>query len=265
MLVEVTSAADPRLADYVSLRDAQLRQSLEVERGLFIAEGDKIIRRAADAGCRPRSFLLQERWLPGLADVLERWEDVACYVVTGEVAEQVSGFHVHRGALASFHRPAEASWDRVLAGERLLLCEELVDHTNAGSIVRVAAALGWDAVVISPGSADPLYRRAIKASMGASLSVPWRRMTEPAADLQRVRTAGFQVVASTLGERAVPLAEFEPHRRVALMLGNEGHGLSDTWLECADVQVTIPMQNGTDSLNVATAAAILAWQLRTPG
>lgn len=258
---QVTDPSDPRLADYVSLRDSRLRRNLEQAEGLFIAEGDKIIRRAAEAGARPRSFLLQSRWLPGLADVLGAWPHVPCYVVTAELAEQVSGFHVHRGALASFVRPAESSWETLLAGRRLVVCEDIVDHTNIGSIMRVAAALGWDGVVVSATSADPLYRRAIKASMGASLQLPWRRMSSD-EELNRLREAGFALVAATLAPGALALEEFTPGERLALLLGNEGHGLSEAWTSAADAAVTIPMAEGIDSLNVATAAAVLAYVLR---
>jgi len=245
----------------VSLRDSQLRTSLEATGGLFIAEGDKIIRRAAEAGCHPRAFLLQERWLPGLADILAAWPDVPCYVGTGALIEKVSGFHVHRGALASFHRPAQAPWDTLLTARRLLVCEDLVDHANLGGIMRIAAGLGWDGVLVSPGAADPLYRRAIKASMGASLAVPWRRM-ESDGDLRRVREAGFRLVAATLRPGAVSLDDYSPPEKMALLLGTEGHGLSDAWSAAAEDAVTIPMTERVDSLNVATAAAILAYALR---
>lgn len=257
----MTDASDPRLADYVSLRDARLRRHLEQAEGLFIAEGEKIIHRAAEAGARPRSFLLQERWLDGLSDVLDAFPDVPCYVGSASVVEQVSGFHVHRGALASFVRPPEAPWDTLLTSRRLIVVEDVVDHANIGSIMRVAAALGWGGVVVSATSADPLYRRAVKASMGASLQLPWRRMTDD-SDLERLTAAGFTLVAAMLAPDAVPLKDFHPTERVALLLGNEGHGLSPRWQMAADVAVTIPMAEGIDSLNVATAAAVLAYTLR---
>ncbi|MDO5501388.1 MAG: RNA methyltransferase, partial [Propionibacteriaceae bacterium] len=221
MIIDVTDPADPRLTDFVGLRDAQLRRSGE----RFIAEGLKIIERSFEAGCRPRALLLQPRWLDGLRSLLERHPEVPVYVGTEKMIEQVSGFHVHRGALGSFDRPAEADWGDLLAARRLVVCEEIVDHANMGAIIRVAAGLGWDGVLVSPGSADPLYRRAIKSSMGASLEVPWRRMAG-VADLQRLREAGFTVVASTLAPEAVELAGFEPPERVALLLGTEGDGLS---------------------------------------
>ncbi len=257
----VTSLDDPRLRDFVALRDAQLRRHIEAERGIFIAEGDKIIRRAATAGCQPRAFLLAEKWLPGLADVLAASSEVPCLVATEALIEQVSGFHVHRGALASFERPVEAPWQRLMAARRLLVCEDLVDHANTGSILRVAAALGWDGVLISPGGADPFYRRAIKASMGTCFQVPWRRMTGT-QDLDRLREAGFVIAATSLNPMAVELTDYRKPPKLALLLGSEGHGLSQEWLQAADVQLRIEMADGVDSLNVAAAAAIFAHWLR---
>ena len=262
MRFDIASIDDARLGDYVSLRDSQLRRRVEGERGIFIAEGDKIIRRAAEAGCRPRSFLLASKWLPGLADVLAAWPEVPCLVADDQLIEAVSGFHVHRGALASFERPDETPWEGILASRRVLVCQELVDHANVGSIMRVAAALGWDAVVISPGGADPLYRRALKASMGTCFQVGWRRMTDPVADLDRLRAAGFDLAAATIGLEATTLTEYQAPERLALLLGSEGHGLSADWLAVADTRVRIEMATGVDSLNVATAAAIFAHWLR---
>ena len=155
MRLPITSREAPELADYVSLRDSQLRRCLEGERGIFIAEGEKIIRRAFESGARPRSFLLAPKWLPGLADILEAFPEVPCLVADEALIETVSGFHVHRGALAAFERPAETPWQQILDSRRVLICEGLVDHANTGSIIRVAAALGWDAVLISPEGGRP--------------------------------------------------------------------------------------------------------------
>ncbi|MFT3889593.1 MAG: RNA methyltransferase [Arachnia sp.] len=257
MLIDVTEADDPRLADFVGLRDAQLRRGED----RFVAEGVKIIERAFAAGCRPRSFLLQPRWLAGLQPLLDAHPDVPVYVAPERLIERVSGFHVHRGALGSFERPAEAAWEDLLRGRRLVVCEEVVDHANTGAIARVAAGLGWDGLLVSAGGADPLYRRAIKSSMGATLELPWRRMTGD-DDLRRLKDAGFSLVAATLSPSAVPLEDYVPGERVALLLGTEGAGLSAAWQAEADAHVTIPMTDAVDSLNVATAAAILAYALR---
>lgn len=257
-MIEVTESDDPRLVDFVGLRDAQLRRGAE---GRFIAEGYKIIERAFAAGCTPRALLLQPRWLDGLRPLLDAHPDVPVYIATEAMIERVSGFHVHRGALGSFDRPAESSWESILTGRRVLVCEEIVDHANTGAIFRLAAGLGWDAVVVSPGGADPLYRRAIKASMGASLTVPWRRMAH-ADDLQLLRDAGFTVAATTLAPGAVSLPDYQAPEKLAVLLGTEGSGLSEAWTRAADVALTIPMTDAVDSFNVATAAAIVGYTLR---
>lgn len=264
--VTITDPGDERLADYIRLRETTLRRSIEAEGGLFIAEGATIIRRAIEAGFRPRSFLLAERWLPGLADVLDA-TDVPVYLVSEDLAEQVTGFHVHRGALASLHRRTERSLDELLDAQRLVVCEDIVDHTNVGAIIRSAAGLGWDGIVLAPRAADPLYRRAIKTSMGAVLAMPWARMDDWRADLDRLRAAGFEIAAMALRPDAVSLDAYaagvraEP-RRIALLLGTEGAGLSAHWLDQADVVVRIEMQRGIDSLNVAAAAAVACYALR---
>lgn len=265
-VVQVTRADDDRLADYVRLRETSLRRSLESERGLFIAEGDKVIRRAVEAGYRPRSFLLAERWLPGLGDVLDRWPGVPVYLVSEELAEQVTGFHVHRGALASLHREERHQVADLLQRQRLVVCEDIVDHTNVGALLRNAAALGWDGVLLSPRSADPLYRRSIKVSMGAVFSLPWARLTDWHAAPDQLREAGFTTVALTLAEDSVHLAEVasvlvEQPARVALLVGTEGAGLSPRWSSGASVRARIPMAAGIDSLNVAAATAVACYVL----
>ncbi|RZI78862.1 MAG: rRNA methyltransferase, partial [Microbacterium sp.] len=160
--IDIDAADDPRLADYRDLRDVQLRESLEAEHGLFLAEGEKVVRRAVEGGFAPRSFLMAPRWLDGLADVLDR-SDVPVYVVSEALAEEVTGFHVHRGALASLHRTPLPGLDEVLEGARsVLVLEDVIDHTNVGAIFRSGAALDFDAVLLSPRCADPLYRRSVK-------------------------------------------------------------------------------------------------------
>ena len=268
--VAIDDPADPRLAEYVELRDVNLRRLLETERGIFIAEGDKVIRRAAETGCVPRSFLLAPRWLDSLAGVLEQWPDVPVYVVSAELAEQVTGFHVHRGALASFHRPEPRTVESVLGGnDRVLVLEDLVDHTNVGAIFRCAAALGIDAVLLSPRCADPLYRRAVKVSMGAVFAIPYARLDDWHGGLAALKAHGFRLLALTPGLDAVPLDEVDTGGRLALMLGSEGHGLSSRWLHEADQAVRIPMSAtaqdlGVDSLNVVAAAAVACYTLARP-
>ncbi|WP_341240534.1 RNA methyltransferase [uncultured Nocardioides sp.] len=259
-LVEITEADDPRLRDYRDLRDVQLRKDLEAEHGLFLAEGEKVVRRAVESGYAPRSFLMAPRWLDGLADVLERSE-APCYVMSEELAEQVTGFHVHRGALASLERRPSVPVDDVLAGARsVLVLEDIVDHTNVGAILRSGAALGFDAALLAPRCADPLYRRAIKVSMGAVFTLPWTRLPEWYDALPALSARGFTTVALTLADDAVPVEEAVAGLdRVALVLGSEGHGLSERWQESADRRAIIPMHEGIDSLNVAAASAVACY------
>ncbi|MEV0198897.1 RNA methyltransferase [Nonomuraea sp. NPDC050691] len=261
MLEYVTDAADLRLADYTRLRDVELRKSLEAERGLFLAEGEKVIRRAIGAGYPIRSVLTTRRWLESLADVLG---DALVYVVSDDTISGIAGFQVHRGALASMARLPLPPMGSVLAGStsgRVLVLEDLVDHSNVGAIFRCAAALGVDGIILSPRCADPLYRRAVKVSMGAVFSIPYARMDDWFTGLDQIRAAGFQTLALTPDQSVTPLDEVKMTDRAALLLGSEGDGLSSRWLEEADEAVCIPMsaramEAGVDSLNVVAAAAI---------
>jgi tRNA G18 (ribose-2'-O)-methylase SpoU len=259
-LVVVTAADDERLRDYRDLRDVELRKHVEAEHGLFLAEGEKVVRRAVEAGYGPRSFLMAERWLPGLADVLDA-SDAPCYVVSEALAEEVTGFHVHRGALASLARRPLPTVAEVLAGTRsVLVLEDLVDHTNVGAVFRSAAALGFDGVLVAPRCADPLYRRSIKVAMGAVFALPWTRLPDWYDALPALSAAGFTTVALTVGEDAVPIEDAVAGvDRLALVLGSEGHGLSARWEGAADVRATIPMAAGIDSLNVAAASAVACY------
>lgn len=263
-MIPIETADDPRLADYVGLREASLRRLLETEQGIFIAEGSTVIRRALEAGFPARSFLLAERWLEGLADVLDPL-DVPVYLVSEALAEQVTGFHVHRGALGSLYRVARHSVADVLAGRRVMVLEDLVDHTNVGAIIRNAAGLGWDGMLVSAHCADPLYRRSIKVSMGTVFSLPWARLDAGVSIGALLREAGFRVAALALRDDAVDLATFAgslgPDDRLAVLLGTEGHGLSRSWVASADAVVRIPMRAGVDSLNVAAASAIAGYVL----
>ena len=269
MRLTVVDADDARLADYVRLRETSLRRHLESERGLFIAEGEKVIRRAVEAGYRPRSFLLAERWLEGLDDVLQSWPGVPVFVVTEDLAERVTGFHVHRGALASLHREQRHSVEDLLAMRRLVILEDIVDHTNVGAILRNAAGLGWDGALLSSRAADPLYRRSIKVSMGAVFSLPWARLEDWRAAPEMLAAAGFFTVALSLAPDAVELDELAAgvtsHAKLAVLLGTEGAGLSKRWSDGAAMRTRIPMYAGIDSLNVAAATAIACYALSARG
>jgi tRNA G18 (ribose-2'-O)-methylase SpoU len=267
--LSISDPQDPRLADYVRLRESSLRRNLETKQGLFIAEGEKVIRRAIDAGFRPRSFLLAERWLDGLHDVLDLWPDAPVFVVTEQLAEQVTGFHVHRGALASLHRKQRHRVEDILMMRQVVVLEDIVDHTNVGAILRNTAGLGWDGALLSPRTADPLYRRCIKVSMGAVFSLPWARLEDWRGAPELLADAGYLTVALTLAPEAIELAELAANigfeTRVAVMLGTEGAGLSRRWSDGADVAARIPMFAGIDSLNVAAATAIACYALSSRG
>jgi tRNA G18 (ribose-2'-O)-methylase SpoU len=275
--IEVGRADDPRLADFTRLTDATLRTHLEAEHGLFIAEGTKVITRAVAAGYPVRSVLLGRG---RLADLPALGEAVAgapgggtsggggtggvpAYVVPDEVAETLTGYRIHRGALASLARKPLPTVRAVTeTARRVVVLEDLVDHGNVGAIFRCAAALGVDAVLLSPRCADPLYRRSVKVAMGAVFAVPYARMTDWHDGLAELKATGFRVLALTPDERATPIgAALPPAGRAALLLGTEGDGLSARWLDKADEAVRIPMNPaaraaGVDSLNVVAAAAI---------
>lgn len=269
MLVPVRDAADPRLADYVSLTDVALRSRHEPEQGLFIAESLEVLRRAVAAGCAPRSFLLDAVRVDEAADVLAAFPDVPTYVADQDLLRAVTGFRVHRGVLAAMHRPAPLGvavlLDALAAGRsRVVVLEDLVDHTNVGAAFRSVAALGADAVVVAPRCADPLYRRSVRVSMGTVFAVPWARSADWPGDLDLLREHGFVVAALALATDAVPLDVFaaQAPERVALVLGAEGDGLSARVVAASDVSVRIPMVGGVDSLNVAAACAVALWALR---
>jgi tRNA G18 (ribose-2'-O)-methylase SpoU len=265
-LMPVDDPADPRLADYVQLREVNLRRLLEEEHGLFIAEGDKVIRRAADGGFEPRSFLLARRWLDSLHDVLEKWPDTPVYVVSEELAEQVTGFHVHRGALASYKRRAAQPLTELLrdAPRRIAIFDDIVDHTNVGAGFRAAAAMGVELVLVTPTCADPLYRRSIKVSMGTVFQVPWTRLESWPGDLQLLQDRGYVAAAFALADDSITLDDLAARRdeRLALIFGTEGHGLKPHVLDQADLTVRIPMAGGVDSLNVASSAAVAFYATR---
>ncbi|PWI42044.1 RNA methyltransferase [Streptomyces sp. ICBB 8177] len=256
--ITIDDPDDPRLHDYTSLTDVELRRRREPAEGLFIAEGEKVIRRARQAGYRMRSTLLSAKWIGQLRDVIDE-VPAPVYLVSPELAERVTGYHVHRGALASMQRRQLPTVSEVLAGtRRVAVFEDLVDHANLGAAFRNAAALGIDAVLLTPRCADPLYRRAVKVSMGAVFHVPWTRMTSWPQDIEVLRRHGFVTAALCLSDKSITIDELAArrHEKLALMLGTEGDGLSEGALRAADERVRIPMAAGVDSLNVAAASAV---------
>ena len=297
MIERITSADDPRLDDYLRMTDVRLRSTLEVERGLFMAESYNVIERALEAGCVPRSFLMSEKWLERFAPQFERFGEVPVFVGEEALLEELTGFHLHRGALAAMQRPALPAVEEVLAGartvavledivdhtnvcgpklahpeppaeprrrSRIAVLEGLVDHTNVGSAFRNAAALGLDAVLVSPTCADPLYRRSVRVSMGTVFQVPWTRIPDWTKGIAELKAAGYVLAGMTLGEGAITLDELvaEDHEKLALVFGTEGHGITRETDALLDRRVTIPMMGGVDSLNVTAAAAVAFYATR---
>ena len=267
MPIEITDPADERVRDYFALTDVALRTKVEPARGLYLAESENVIRRALAAGHRPRSFLMAQRWLTDLSDLVEQAESqsVPVYFAQPGVIETMTGFHLHRGALASMHRPLLLAPAALLQhASRVVILEDIVDHTNVGAVFRSVAALGVDAVLITPRCADPLYRRAVRVSMGTVFQVPWTRIENWPEGVQVLRENGFTVAAFALTDTAISLDDLAAHLpdRLAMIFGTEGDGLSRRAVEGADMVVKIPMAGGVDSLNMAAASAVAIWALR---
>jgi tRNA G18 (ribose-2'-O)-methylase SpoU len=250
--IEIENADDPRLSDYVGLSDPELRRRIEPEQGFFVAESPHVVTALLRSPRSVRSVLVTPNQCDALAGVLAA-VDVPVYVARPEILRKVVGFDLHRGAVASGDRWPLPTVDSVLeSARRVAVIEHMTDHENLGGVFRNAAAFGLDAVLLDAETADPLYRRCVRVSIGHVLTVPWTRV----ASLDELRDCGFTLVALTPARDAPPIGAIDWPARVALLLGSEGPGLSDDWLGAADVRVRIPMRAGVDSLNVATAAAI---------
>lgn len=263
-VTRITDLDHDALADYNRLTDVALRRVSEPEGGLYIAESTKVIERALRAGHVPRSVLMTDRWLPDIEPLVAD-HDGEIFVGDAALLETLTGYHLHRGALAAMHRPDLPSVESVLRdARRVVVLEDIVDHTNVGAIFRAVAGLGADAVLITPRCADPLYRRSVRVSMGTVLQVPWTRLPDWPDGAEQLRTAGFEIAALALSDDAVTLDAYAaaPPERIALLLGTEGDGLSRAALQASDTVVTIPMLHGVDSLNVAAASAVALWALR---
>lgn len=286
MVTFIDTLDDPRLDAYARLTDVQLRNRLEPELGVFIAESSKVIERALDAGCEPLSLLTSDKLLPSIADVVDRISAAnplaSAFVMPEAQLEGLAGFKLTRGALAAFRRPAQPSLrELLLQARRIAVLEDITNHTNVGAIFRSAAALGMDAVLITPGCYDPLYRRALRVSMGAVLQMPWARIGEDAtsepgahgnvahkggwsrAGIPLLHEAGFKVAAMALSDDSISLDDprLSEEPKLAIVLGTEGEGLSHATIDAADHVVKIPMRHGVDSLNVAAASAVAFWAL----
>ena len=270
-VIEITDFSAPELDVYARLTQAQLRSRLEPEKGIFIAESPKVIARALDAGYQPISFLMERKQITGPAsEVLARCGNAPVYTADRAMLAQLTGFELTRGVLCAMHRPLLPTVEDVCRNaRRVAVLEGIVDSTNIGAIFRGAAALGMDAVLLSPSCCDPLCRRAVRVSMGTVFQVPWATLGDspadwPEAGMARLHALGFKTAAMALDSRAVsiddPALRAEP--RLAIVLGTEGDGLARTTIAHCDYTVMIPMQHGVDSLNVAAAGAVAFWELR---
>ena len=262
-IIEITSLSHPGVEVFGTLTEAQLRSRVESERGVFIAESPKVIRVALDAGYEPVSLLCERRHIMGdAADIVERCGDIPVYTGERELLSQLTGYTLTRGVLCAMRRPVLRSLEEVCRGaRRVAVIDGVSDTTNIGAIFRSAAALGIDAVLLTPDACDPLNRRAVRVSMGSVFLIPWTRTDGSLAGLKRL---GFRTAAMALKDRSLslddPVLKSEP--RLAVVMGTEGDGLADRTIAEADYVVRIPMAHGVDSLNVAAASAVAFWELR---
>lgn len=271
MIIELQNLNAPELDVFARLTEAQLRNRLEPEKGIFIAESPKVIRRALDAGYEPVSLLMEPRHIEGDAkDLIERCGQIPVYTGERDMLQQLTGFALTRGVLCAMRRPKLPSAQQICAGaRRMAVLEGIVDTTNMGAIFRSAAALGMDAVLLSPTCCDPLCRRAARVSMGTVFQVPWTHLVEkkenwPGDGMKLLREMGFRTAAMALSDRSVSVEDpvLAAEEKLAIFMGTEGDGLADSTIAACDYTVKIPMYHGVDSLNVAAASAVAFWQLR---
>ena len=270
-IIEITDFSAPELDAFARLTEAQLRNKLEPEKGIFIAESPKVIQRALKAGYEPVSLLTERKHLGGQAkDLVAMLGDVPVYTADDDLLEGLTGYALTRGVLCAMRRRVMPTVEELCKdARRVAVLESIVDATNVGAIFRSAAALGIDAVLVTPTCCDPLYRRAARVSMGTVFQVPWTRIGETAADwpergMERLKALGFQTAAMALSDDSVSVEDpdLRDVEKLAIILGTEGDGLSaDTIADCDHV-VRIPMREGVDSLNVAAASAVAFWELR---
>ena len=273
--IDLDNIDDTRLDPYVRLTDLQLRSRIEPSKALFIAESAEVISRALSGGMQPISLLTSQKFLPSLDGVFGQLQDLApevlVFVVPEAELQKLTGFELTRGALAAFRRPPERPVEEVVKDAHLVaVLEDIRNHTNVGAIFRSAAAIGADAVLVSPACYDPLYRRAVRVSMGTVFQVPWARIGSDAHDWSRdgvplLHELGFTTAAMALSDDSIPLDDprLKQCEKLALVFGTEGDGLASSTISRCDYTVRIPMQHGVDSLNVAASSAVAFWELRT--
>ena len=269
-IIEITDFHAPELDPYARLTQNQLRNRLEPEKGIFIAESPKVIDRALDAGYEPVSLLMERRQITGpAAGILSRCGDAPVYTADRELLAALTGFELTRGVLCAFRRPAPRPVEELCRdARRVAVLEGIVDSTNVGAIFRSAAALNMDAVLINPSCCDPLCRRAVRVSMGTVFQVPWGQLGDSPADwpekgMDVLHALGFKTAAMALSDRSVSIDDEQLARepKLAIVLGTEGDGLAASTIASCDYTVKIPMSHGVDSLNVAAASAVAVWQL----
>lgn len=269
-IIEITDFHAPELDPYARLTQNQLRNRLEPEKGIFIAESPKVIDRALDAGYKPVSLLMERKQITGpAAGILSRCGDAPVYTADRELLAELTGFELTRGVLCAFRRPAPRPVEELCKNaRRVAVLEGIVDSTNVGAIFRSAAALNMDAVLINPSCCDPLCRRAVRVSMGTVFQVPWGQLGETPADwpekgMDLLRSLGFKTAAMALSDRSVSIddEQLAKEPKLAIVLGTEGDGLAAGTIASCDYTVKIPMSHGVDSLNVAAASAVAFWQL----
>ena len=270
-IIEITDISAPELDVYARLTETQLRSRLEPEKGIFIAESPKVIRRALDAGCKPLSLLMERKHIDGQgAEIIARCGDIPLYTADREILESLTGYSMTRGILCAMRRPKLPALEEVLKGaRRVAVLEGIVDSTNIGAIFRSAAAMHIDVVLLTPTCCDPLCRRAVRVSMGTVFQIPWTRIGDtkeqwPQPGLQWLNELGFKTAAMALSDEAVTIEDenLMAEEKLAIILGTEGDGLSDQTIDQCDYTVCIPMSHDVDSLNVAAASAVAFWQLR---
>lgn len=269
-IIEIADTSLPQLDVFARLTEGQLRSRLEPEKGIFIAESPKVIERALDAGYEPVSLLMERKHISGQGrDIIARCGDIPVYTADREVLAGLTGYQLTRGVLCAMRRPPLPSVEAVCANaRRVAVLEGIVDSTNIGAIFRSAAALNMDAVLVTPTCGDPLYRRAVRVSMGTVFQIPWTRIGSgvsewPQRGIQRLRELGFKTAAMALSDTAISIEEpcLIAEKKLAIVLGTEGDGLVPRTIADCDYTVRIPMSHGVDSLNVAAASAVAFWQL----
>ncbi len=269
-IIEITDFASPELDIYARLTENQLLNRHEPEKGLFIAESPKVIERALDAGCTPVSLLLERRHIGRQArDIISRCGDIPIYTADFEILTQLTGFQLTRGALCAMRRPPLPCVEEICRGkQRIAVLENVMNPTNVGAIFRSAAALNIDAVLLTPSCSNPLYRRAIRVSMGTVFQIPWTYLCKeadqwPQPGLQTLKELGFKTAAMALSDNSVCIddPQLMQEEKLAVVLGTEGEGLASCTIAGCDYTVRIPMSHGVDSLNVAAASAVAFWQL----